>query len=247
MDFYLKYIYDFIADLEQYVVVIGVKEQEGLYIVETDKLFVFIYLPDIIRLERDQSKPVIHLDIDLIIQSKAKIINRICGLHGKGSRIYARQTVVARIDKKITMSFQEEHHLQIAMPGKYRYGLYYQGELVSIAVFSGGRLMRNEGEGYRSFELIRFCHKGNVLVVGGLSKLIKAFVKDFNPQDIMTYADLDWTNDSSLTTIGFNIVGRLEPQVYYIEDGVRTKELCSAASNYYIVNNRGSLKLKLKF
>ncbi|ULT28536.1 hypothetical protein KUH03_19615 [Sphingobacterium sp. E70] len=91
----------------------------------------------------------------------------------------------------MSQRFLVEHHLQTALPGKYRYGLYEQGELVSIAVFSGGRRMNDKNEEYRSFELLRFCNKSGYNVIGGLSKLITAFAKDFHPGDIMTYTDRD--------------------------------------------------------
>ncbi|MGE8243711.1 MAG: hypothetical protein ACN6PD_13590 [Sphingobacterium sp.] len=145
----------------------------------------------------------IHIDEDQLAQKFDLIVQRIVAKSKNNRRIYARKTVVARIDKKVTQQFLVEHHLQSALPGKYRYGLYDQGELVSIAVFSGGRRMNDKSEEYRSFELLRFCNKSGYNVIGGLSKLIKAFSKDFHPGDIMTYTDRDWSQHSSLEKIGF--------------------------------------------
>ncbi|WP_312789696.1 hypothetical protein [Sphingobacterium sp.] len=145
----------------------------------------------------------IHIDEDQLVEKLDLIIKRIVSKTKNDNRVYARNTVVARIDKKTSIRFLVEHHLQTALPGKYRYGLYEKGELVAIAIFSGGRRMNDKDEDYRSFELVRFCNKSGINVIGGLSKLIKAFCKDFSPGDIMTFTDRDWSQNSSLEKIGF--------------------------------------------
>lgn len=197
------------------------------------------------------NKRVFHIDIDQVESSGHKIIQRLCSLLGKGTIVYARETVVARIDKKTALEFQKEHHLQFDLPGKYRYGLYHHGELVSVAIFSGGRHMNDKPADYRSFELIRFCHKSGYRVVGGLSKLIKAFRKDFQPNDIMTYVDCDWSQDSNLSTLGFVEKGKTIPQTYWIEGSIRhhisnNESLHKLQSTYpqgYLKYNSGSTKL----
>lgn len=196
---------------------------------------------------------VIHLDEEDLHTAEEKIRLRIASLFHHGKSYFARQTVAARIDKKVTLEFQEEHHINMAIPGKYRYGLFEQGELVSIAVFSGGRKMLDKPEDYRSFELIRFCHHSGVRVVGGLSKLIKSFIADFAPGDIVTYVDKDWSQDSSLQTIGFTPVGELAPQYMLFKEGKKAavlKELPTTDDaiideSSYVKQNAGSIKMKL--
>ncbi|PRD53704.1 hypothetical protein [Sphingobacterium gobiense] len=196
-----------------------------------------------------------HVDYDQILKDSHKILNRLCSLLGKGQVIYGRQTVVARIDKHMALAFLKENHLQIAIPGKYRYGLFHNGELVSVAIFSGGRRMRKQDlNSYRSFELLRFCHKAGYRVVGGLSKLLKAFVQDFHPNDIMTYVDRDWAAVSNLRTLGFHEEGHTPPQAfwivgeerYYIKDPERLSELKQTYPMGYFSQNNGSTKLVLQ-
>lgn len=199
------------------------------------------------------SDKTVHLREAQIRRMPEKLFARLKVQAGQGRRIYARDTVVARIDKGMVLEFLQEQHLQVALPGKYRYGLFLAGELVSVAVFAGGRRMPEKGTDYRSFELLRFCHKGDLLVVGGLSKLIKRFVADFNPQDIMTYVDLDWTQDSSLQGIGFNIEKTLAPQQFWITDQnqipIHSPQdilICTEkAPGGYLHYNSGSTKLVL--
>ncbi|WP_270088799.1 hypothetical protein [Sphingobacterium sp. SYP-B4668] len=194
----------------------------------------------------------IHIDAEDILIQQHKIIQRIKTLAGQAVRIYARHTVVARIDKKMSLEFQQDHHLQKAVAGKYRYGLFFNGDLVSIAIFSGGRHMDERPLSYRSFELIRFCHKQGIIVVGGISKLIQAFQADFHPGDIMTYADRDWSQDSSLTKIGFLKKSQTSPQQFWFNGQERhtltpsnEDELKKLYPSGYPKSNSGSLKMVL--
>lgn len=198
------------------------------------------------RLKTVTTARVIHLDEEYVRENEKKVLQRIASLYNKGRTIYARETVIARVDKRISMQFLEEHHLNAVSPGKYRYGLFYRGDLVSLAVFSGGRKMKDKPIDYRSFELIRFCHKSGLRVVGGLSRLIRAFAKDFTPGDIMTYVDNDWSQDSSLKTIGFIPTGTLAPQVVRFQN-ISPENASSPLplKGEYSKYNSGSTKLVL--
>lgn len=217
------------------------------------ELRIFIYFPSALQRQADLGSRTIHIDEEDLRAAPEKIQLRLASLFKQGKTFYARQTVVARIDKRIALSFQEEHHLNAALPGKYRYGLFHQGDLVSIAIFSGGRHMREQADDYRSFELLRFCHKSGIRVVGGLSKLIKSFVKDFKPGDIMTYVDNDWSQNSNLQTLGFVAGERTEAQIMLFENGKKVgtvkadNEKIAAYNNEtcYSKKNAGSTKMLL--
>jgi hypothetical protein len=201
----------------------------------------------------DTCDPCIHIDEDQLINKFDLIVKRIVSRTKNDKRIYARHTVVARIDKRTSLQFLVEHHLQIAMPGKYRYGLYEKGELVAVAVFSGGRRMLDRDEDYRSFELIRFCNKTGINVIGGISKLIKAFCSDFSPGDIMTSTDRDWSQHSSLDKIGFVAKEITAPIRFWITETKRytyrnadeLKVLREQFPNGFLKENMGSIKMIL--
>lgn len=199
----------------------------------------------------DQAKKTVYLNVHQFVAQQDKVINRLKVMAGMAKKIYARDTVLARVDKKVALDFQEEHHLQISLPGKYRYGLFHQGELVSLAVFSGGRKMLDKPSDYRSFELLRFCHKADFLVLGGISKLLKGFIADFKPGDIMTYSDKDWSQDSSLTVIGFQKIAEKPPQQFWVSgsrqvpfhDFAELEQIKLAYPDGYLFSNSGSIKL----
>lgn len=202
------------------------------------------------RIRDSRTAKTIHIDRDTLVNNEDKIFARMQAILGHARKIPARATIATRIDKKVALDFQNEHHLQAALPGKYRYGLYENCELVTVAVFSGGRRMRDKPDDYRSFELLRFCHKTNNITVGGLSKLIHAFRKEFRPGDIMTYVDRDWTQDSSLRQVGFQEEKITEPHCFIVQGNIREHVKMPVDKNaipagYYLKKNNGSIKLVL--
>jgi hypothetical protein len=193
---------------------------------------------------------LIHLDHDVWLRSAPLVCSRLKVRVGLGERMYARKGVVARVDKMRAINFQREHHLQQAVAGKYRYGLFIDGELTALMVFSGGRLMQHT-EGYRSFECLRFCTKQGTVVIGAFSRLMAFFILEFKPDDIMTYVDKDWSDGSKFTQLGFVAAGETGPQRFWVhrtdferiseKDYTKLSEADKRA--YYSVQNSGSLKM----
>ncbi|WP_134089485.1 hypothetical protein [Olivibacter sp. XZL3] len=193
----------------------------------------------------------IHLDEDLFLSKNKVIMARLRAALGLAKRVYARDTVLTRINKEEALRFQEEHHLQVPLPGKYRYGLWHEGTLTAVAVFSGGRKMRATASDYRSFELLRFCNRSGYLVVGGLSKLLKGFAREFTPGDIMTYVDKDWSSGENYEKLGFQSEGISPPQCFLVhaiekkryQDKRFDLPVDKGASAHH-VENLGSIKMR---
>ncbi|WP_333866646.1 hypothetical protein [Sphingobacterium sp.] len=230
------------------------QELDGfLQITPTESTTLIFLYPHNKSVRHQTSTPCIHIDEDQLVAKFDLIVRRIVSKTKNDRRVYARNTVVVRIDKKTSLQFLVEHHLQTALPGKYRYGLYEQGELVAVAIFSGGRRMLDREENYRSFELLRFCNKSGFNVIGGLSKLIKAFRLDFSPGDIMTFTDRDWSQHSSLEKIGFVAKEITAPINFWIVGTTRyayrnTAELNTLREQFptgFPKENMGSIKMIL--
>jgi len=241
-------------DTLNYVQVEKINELVYALSILKSKLVILYYMPGSHRVvdfpKQNSDIQIIHIDEDVWISKPEILLSRINVLLGNAIKVFARQCVVARIDKGEALRFQDENHLQIAMPGKYRYGLFLEGDLVAIAVFSGGRKMKHT-ENYRSFEFIRFCSKQQHIIVGGLSKLLKAFIRDFSPNDIMTYVDSDWSDGKKFESTGFSKVSVLEPQTFWVNrethQRISVKEyeglLVPSDNKYYKVINLGSVKM----
>lgn len=226
--------------------------REGTYLIEQKNgdITLLFYLDGAKRelAAETTSSQVIHIDEDLWKSKPSILLNRISILFGNAERSYARETVVARIDKKMAIEFQEEHHLQGAIPGKYRYGLFKKGELLAVAVFSGLRNMHHT-ENYRSIELIHFCQKDTHLVIGGLSKLLAMMIRDFSPNDIMTYIDRDWSGGEKFEALGFKNISNTKPHLFKVDKESYKREIIKKADEYsikenqYSVSNLGSIKM----
>jgi hypothetical protein len=184
---------------------------------------------------------IIHLWEDVWYAKKEIVQSRLRAALGDSQRIPARLTKVRRIDKPTLDAFIEANHLQVSTSAKYKYGLFlpknyerilnkenplihpmietlaHSSEiLVAVASFSGGKNIVRDGQTYRSFELIRFANCLHCTVVGGLDKLLKAFTKELNPDDIMTYADRDWSDGGGYERLGFERIGTTPPQIFYV-------------------------------
>jgi hypothetical protein len=67
------------------------------------------------------------------------------------------------------------------------------GTLIAVATFSNARRWIKDGKEIRSYEWTRYASGPELRVSGGMGKLLKAFIKEVQPDDIMSYADLEWS------------------------------------------------------
>lgn len=114
------------------------------------------------------------------------------------NRLGARQTIIKEVDTAESRTFLDENHLQGYCNSRYRYGLYYNGELIQLMTFGISRFNKNE------IELLRLCTKLGYCVVGGASKLFTHFIKKHSEiQEIISYADCDISNGNIYDMLGF--------------------------------------------
>jgi hypothetical protein len=131
----------------------------------------------------------------------------------KNKRIYARNTTVKEISSKDSISFLNNNHLQGGTGAKYHIGLFHNEELISVATFGKSRFNKNY-----EFELIRFANKKYTSVIGGFSKLLKYFERNYNPDNLITYADRRISNGNLYEKSGFKFLRNVEPNYFYTND-----------------------------
>ncbi|NOZ35251.1 MAG: hypothetical protein GXO80_08135 [Chlorobi bacterium] len=175
-----------------------------------------------------------------IIKSKIKSILQI------SNRIYARQCEVKKITKPEADIFLKGNHIYGTVNSKLKYGLFYQNELFAVAVFASQRKFR---DGSRSGELLRFCTKNGYSVIGGLDKLLQAYIRAYKPDTLMTYIDLEWGRGDAFLKLGFEKTDFLAPKTFYVnkKNGERIPEKYFSdfenINNYVKFKNSGSLKM----
>jgi hypothetical protein len=202
--------------------------------------------------------------------SKTDIVkSRLSALLGVSERIPARLCQAKRIDKATAGWFLHQNHLQDTVSSKTQYGLFLPERyfrvlsetfrnklagselLVAVVTFSHPRIFWRDGNSFRSFEMIRFSNLLHTTVVGGLAKLLSAFSAEFKPGDIMTYADLEWSDGASYRKLGFREVSDTQPFEFYLDTGqmqrFSTKPLMQNSEQRLLICNLGSRKFVRDF
>ena len=91
-----------------------------------------------------------------------------------------------------------------------------EGTLIAVATFSNARRWVKEGKEIRSYEWTRYASLPDLRVSGGMGKMLKAFIKEVHPDDIMSYADLEWSEGEVYERLGFDAETRKEPVTFII-------------------------------
>ena len=151
------------------------------------------------------------------IHKKDIIKGRLTNLLEKNiPRIYARNCIVKEIDNQICSSFLDTYHLQGNIISKIKLGLYYNNELISVMTFSKPRF-----NSQCDWEMLRFCSKFGIHIIGGASKLLKYFERKYNPNSILTYADRCWSTGDVYKKLGFEFIQNTPPNYFYYKNGYR--------------------------
>ena len=137
------------------------------------------------------------------------------------NKIYARKCEIKVVNSKESKCFLNENHIQGNVNSKVKLGLYYNDELVSLMTFGNLRKNLNQKKGYDIYELLRFCNKLNTTVTGGASRLLKHFIKNYNPKEIISYADRRWSNGDLYEKLGFDFVHNSSVNYFYIINNKR--------------------------
>ena len=180
----------------------------------------------------------------------------------------------------IVREFLQKHHAYSTAKCRYRYALEHEGEIVAVATFSEGRPMvrridsplqnvpKEEQENasiliFDSYEWIRYASLPGVRVVGGMGKLLNAFIEERytriepgTPIEVMTYSDTEWSNGDVYEKLGFKYAGNRAPVEYHVhkqtfaryQQRLYEKELLAGAlpDDFYTIRNLGSKKFLLQ-
>ena len=115
------------------------------------------------------------------------------------NKIFARKCTIEKIKSSDAQKFYEVNHIQGKSGATVHYGLIYNNEIVSIMSF-GKRAIGD----CTNWELIRFCNKLNTYVIGAASRLFKYFIKEYNPDNIISWSSNDISNGNMYKQLGFN-------------------------------------------
>lgn len=158
--------------------------------------------------------------------SKKEIVkNKILTLlnHSLSAKVYARRCTIDDVSQLEKNNFFNENHIQGDGPSSINYGLYHNGELVACMGF-----IKNKSY----YILNRYATSCNV--PGGFSKLLKHFVKIHGSVEIITFADLRWSNGQLYENNEFVLNTTIRPDYFWVK-GIK---------RWHKFNWRHSAKLK---
>lgn len=132
-------------------------------------------------------------------------------------KIYARKLKIEEIkDFSRVRKFLDENHIQGYTTSSINLALMEGEQIVSLMTFTKSKI-ENE------YILQRFCSKINTVVVGGASKLFKYFIKEYNPDKVVTYGDVRFVDthliNSMYIILGFHYSHTSKPNYWYTKDG----------------------------
>ncbi|MFN0256604.1 PDDEXK family nuclease [Pedobacter ureilyticus] len=160
---------------------------------------------------------LVHLWEDVWINKREQVLSRIHSFCGLNKSLHGRKAKIEELQATQAKAFLEAYHLQGYIKTKFNFGLRLNDELVAVACFAASRPMKSKGENYKSAELVRFATKTGVTIVGGLSKLLKHFLQQVSVNDLMTYADRDWSLGKGYDKLGFHFSGTTEAVTFYVD------------------------------
>lgn len=126
-------------------------------------------------------------------------------------KIYARKCVAKEITSQEARGFVNDNHIQGYVNSTYKIGLFYQNELVSVMLVGNLRNTMGSKPTSGHYEIYRMVSKMGLSVVGGFSKLLSYFEKTYNPEEIITYGDLCYTEGNVYKQTGFEEVSLSQP------------------------------------
>lgn len=130
--------------------------------------------------------------------------------------VYARNCTLKPVSNEDCIEFLNMYHLQSECKGiLYSIGLYSDDDdLVSLMTFGKPRYNKS-----CEYELLRYCIRPDVNVVGGSGKLFKQAIADLNAESIVSYCDLSKFTGSVYEMLGFKLYRKADPSKHWFKDG----------------------------
>lgn len=128
---------------------------------------------------------------------------------GLCNRLYARNLQIGPVRADEARAFLVENHLQGAVNGSLRLGLWGASGLMSLMTFGKPRFDRRH-----DWELLRFCTRKGYQVIGGASKLLK----HSGVESCISYANRRWSDGKLYEALGFKWTRGTSPNYFYTKD-----------------------------
>ncbi|MFA6895435.1 MAG: hypothetical protein WCQ46_06760 [Bacteroidales bacterium] len=145
---------------------------------------------------------------------------RILAHLGIFTSVFARNCDLKEIESVRASDFLKKYHSYGTAGSKYKLGLFYKDKLIAVSTFSQSRPMKRIIDGQekflQSYEWVRYASLPELRISGGMGKLLKAFVDKYQPEEVMSYADKEWSDGDVYGKLGFTCLGEREPVKFLV-------------------------------
>lgn len=130
-------------------------------------------------------------------------------------RYYARKLELKTVPRDEADVFYEANHIQGKTNVSVSIGLYDCDELVALQSF----LPYTRKEAAGAWELVRYATKLGTQVIGGFSRCLKWFEREYEPKEVISFADRRWCDPSSnvYENTGFEEDGKVPRTYWYVQ------------------------------
>ena len=150
-----------------------------------------------------------------IVYSK---LSHALGLDYGKKKVMGRKCIVKPILKNEAKDFLEKYHIQGFVSSTVYLGALYGDELVCVMTLKNGNIKNPY------WELTRFAGKDCYRYQGVASKMFSYFVKNYEPEAVISFADRRWTLDKDnnlYVKIGFKFDSFTRPDYRYYNDKLK--------------------------
>lgn len=123
-----------------------------------------------------------------------------------------------------------------------------KGQLIAVAEFSNARKWQKGDRIIRSYEWTRYASLPNLRISGGMGKMLRQFIEDVMPDDIMSYADLEWSEGKVYEQLGFTLEGHKDAVTFSIDPKTWERKALKGEirEGFLYFRNCGSNKYRMK-
>ena len=123
------------------------------------------------------------------------------------------QCYVQEVNENIKDEFLNNNHIEGTEHGNLNIGLY----LISIAVFKIVNKKNNV------WLISRFCNRIDIQIKDSINKIFDYFYNKYLPSTTISYSDLRYGKGQSYLNIGFEFMGKIDPNYCYTKGDIRYK------------------------
>lgn len=147
-------------------------------------------------------------------------------------KVYARQCQLVEIDNSTASEFYAQHHIQGWRKSAQHLGLIHNGTLAAVMTLSQALAARGQERKEGQYELVRYA--SNIQVVGGASKLLKAWVAKVGAKVVISYSDNRLFSGGMYKALGFQEVAQVPPSYTYWQENSKERKHKSGFRKEYL-------------